>query len=140
MVDYAGNAIPAAGITRGVNVPDDELLYSTAGFTQKGVTLAAGQGVLPLGTVLARRTDNKLYVKFASGGGNGTGYPVGILRKTVDTGSDVNGQKYLANIVVAGILKLSKVSSANGGTTNITVAGSLLENASSNTVLGTFKF
>lgn len=140
MVDYAGNAIPAAGITRGNNIPDDELLYSTAGFTQKGVTLAAGKGVVLLGTVLARRTTTKLYEKWVSGGGDGTGTPVGILRKTVDTGTDANGQKYMANIVIAGILKLSKVSSANGGMTGITVAGSLLENASTNAVLGTFKF
>lgn len=135
MVDYAGNAIPAAGINHGSNVPDDELLYSTVGFTQKGVTLAAGQGVLPLGTVLARRTDDKLYVKYASGGGNGTGTPVGILRKTVDTGLDAGGQKYMANIVIAGQLKWSKVSSANGTTNVSTVLGGTV-----NAVIDSFKF
>jgi hypothetical protein len=136
MVEYAGNAIPAAGITRGSNVPDDELLYSTVGFTQKGVTLAAGQGTLVLGTALARRTSDKLYVKFNNAGSDGTNVPVGILRKTVDTGSDEDGQKYLANIVIAGILKLQKVSSANGGTTNITTP----LGATTNAVLQTFKF
>lgn len=136
MVDYAGNAIPAAGITRGSNVPDDEILYSTVGFTQKGVTLAAGKGVLVAGTALARRTSTRLYEKWTNGGGDGTGTPVGILRKTVDTGSDANGQKYLANIVIAGILKLSKVSSANGGTSNITTP----LGAVTNDVLNTFKF
>jgi hypothetical protein len=132
MVDYAGNAIPAAGITRGPHVPDTEILYSTAGFTQKGVTLAAGQGVLQAGTVLARRTSDKLYVKYSSGGADGAGTAVGILRKTVDTGSDSNGQKYMGNIVIAGILKLAAVSSANGGAPNVL---GRVENA----VLGTFK-
>lgn len=136
MVDYAGNAIPAAGITRGQNVPDDEILYSTVGFTQKGVTLAAGQGTLLAGTALARKTSTKEYVKFASGGGDGTGTPLGILRKTVATGSDANGQKYMGNIVIAGILKLQKVSSANGGVSNITTP----LGAVANDVLQTFKF
>lgn len=136
MVDYAGNAIPAAGITRGPNVPDDEILYSTVGFTQKGVTLAAGKGVVYAGTVLARRTSTKLYEKWSNGGGDGIGTPVGVLRKTVDTGSDADGQKYLANIVVAGILKLSKVSSANGGVANVLTG----LGATVNEVLGTFKF
>lgn len=136
MVDYAGNAIPAPGITRGTNVPDDEILYSTAGFTQKGVTLAAGQGVLYAGTVLARKTSTKEYVAWVNGGPDGTGTPVGVLRKTVDTGSDSDGQKYLGNIVIAGILKLSKVSSATGGIAN--VLSDL--GAVTNEVLGTFKF
>lgn len=137
MVDYAGNAIPAAGITRGTNVPDDEILYSTVGFTQKGVTLAAGKGTLVAGTVLARRTTTKLYEKYASGGSDGTNVPVGVLRKTVETGSDANGQKYLANIVIAGILKLQKVSSANGGVVSGITTGL---GATTNDVLGTFKF
>lgn len=136
MVDYTGNAIPAAGINRGNHVPDDEILYSTVGLTQKGVTLKPGQGVLKAGTALARETSTKLYVKFASGGSDGTGTPVGILRKTVDTGADAGGQKYLANVVIAGILKLGSVSSANGGVTDIADA----LDASTNEVFGTFKF
>ena len=136
MVDQIGNEIPAAGISRTANVPNDEILYSTAGFTQKGVTLAPGKGLLIGGTVLARNSSTKLYEKWVNGGANGTGTPVGVLRKTVETGSDTNGQKYLANIVIAGILKLSKVSSANGGTTNIlTPLG-----ATENVALGFFKF
>jgi len=136
MVDQIGNEIPAAGITRGVNIPNDEILYSTAGFTQKGVTLAPGKGLLIGGTVLARNTSTKLYEKWTNGGANGTGTPVGVLRKTVDTGADSNGQKYLANIVIAGILKLSKVSSANGGTTNLLTPLGAVENVA----LGFFKF
>lgn len=136
MVEYNGNAIPAAGINRGPHVPDDEILYSAVGFTQKGITLAAGQGVLVAGTALARRTSTKLYEKFASGGTDGLDTPVGILRKTVNTGTDEDGQKYLGNVVIAGILKLQNVSSANGGATDIATA----LNASTNEVFGTFKF
>lgn len=140
MVDYAGNAIPAPGIHRGAHVPDDEILYSTVGFTQKGVTLAAGQGVLDAGTALARRTADNLYVKFNSGGSGGAETPVGILRKTVDTGSDEDGQKYLANVVIAGILKLSKVSSANGGVSDIVgLTTGALANVTVDEVFGTFK-
>lgn len=132
MVDYAGNAIPVPGFDRGASVADDELLYSTAGFTQKGVQLKSGQGVLLLGTVLARETDTKKYVKYASGGVNGTGTAVGILRKTLDTGA-VAGKEYFGNIVIAGILKLEKVSAANAGGAP-TVLGAV-----KNDVLGTFK-
>lgn len=136
MNDYMGNAIPAAGIFRGPHVPDDEILYSMVGFTQKGVTLAAGQGVLRAGTALARRTSTKLYEKFNASGGDGLDSPVGILRKTVNTGTDANGQRYMGNVIIAGILKLKNVSSANGG-----VSGLLTPlNASTNEVFGTFKF
>lgn len=138
VVEYPGNAIPAAGINRGGYIADDELLYSTAGFTQKGVRLKAGQGVLYLGTVLARETSTKKYVKFVAGGTGGKGEPVGILRKTVNTGTDADGQEYMGNIVIQGILKLDKVSYANGGTTAIQTG--FLENATVNAVLGTFKF
>lgn len=137
MVDQVGNEIPAAGIWRGVNVADDELLYSTVGFTQKGVRLAAGQGLLLLGTVLARRTADRKYVKYVSGGSGGAQTPVGILRKTTETGSDANGMEYMANIVIAGILKLNKVSAANNG-----VAAGITNGLSATTsdVLNTFKF
>lgn len=136
MVDQIGNEIPAAGITRGPYIPNEEILYSTVGLTQKGVTLAAGQGILVAGTVLARRTDTKLYTKFVNGGGNGTGTPVGVLRRTVETGSDANGQKYMGNVIIAGILKLTAVSSANGGTSNLLTP----MNAVVNDVFKYFKF
>jgi len=136
MVDYAGNAIPAAGITRGDHVNDDEILYSTVGYTQKGVTLAAGQGLLLAGTVLARRTSDKLYVKFVSGGSGGAGTAVGVLRKTVETGASSSDQKYMGNVVITGILKLSKISAANGGSSDAKTALS----AVTDDVFGTFKF
>lgn len=136
MVDQIGNEIPAAGINRGPYVPNEEILYSTVGLTQKGVTLAAGKGLVVAGTVLARRTSTKLYEKWANGGGDGTGTPVGVLRRSIDTGTDSAGQKYLGNIIIAGILKLKNVSSANGGVTNLLTP----LNATSNDVLGFFKF
>lgn len=138
MVDYTGNAIPAAGINRGPHVPDDEILYSAVGYTQKGVTLAPGQGVLKAGTALARRTSDKLYVKFASGGADGAGTAVGILRKTVDTGTSTaeDAQKHLANVVIMGILKLGAISAANGGADAIVTA----LDATKNEAFGTFKF
>lgn len=136
MADQYGNSIPAPGLYKGTHFPDDELLVSTeGGFTQKGVTLKSGQGVLPLGTVLARQTSTKKYVKFVSGGADGSGTAVGVLRKTTDTGTDAAAPSFLANIVTNGILNLTKVSSANGGTSAILTA---FTGSRENTVLGTF--
>lgn len=132
MVDQTGNAIPVTGFTIGPSVPDEEILYSTVGFTQKGVTLAAGQGKLQAGTVLARRTSTNFYEKYNSAGSDGLNVAVGILRKSVETGSDANGQKYNANIVIAGIMKLKSISSANAGVPSVL-------SAVTNSVLGTFK-
>lgn len=131
-VEFPGNAIPAPGYRKGNVSVDQELQYSAVGFSQKGVTLKAGQGVLLLGTVLARDTASKRYVKYVSGGTGGAGTAVGILRKTVDTGTDPQGAEFLANIVFMGVLKLPLISAANGGVPNVL-------GAVSNTVLGTFK-
>jgi len=106
-----------------------EILYSTAGFTQKGVTLAANQGILPAGTVLAQNSVTKRYVVYVNAGSNGTGTPVGILRRAADTRT---GEQQ-ANIVIQGILKLALVSGADSNA--ITVL-----NAATNAAMGTFKF
>jgi len=100
--EYIGNSIPAPGFYRGNVSTDDELLDSTARFTQKGATIAPGQGAIPLGTVMSRRADKK-WIVAATGA---AGYP---LRTGVDTGTDVNGKVFLGNIVVSGILKLDRV-------------------------------
>jgi hypothetical protein len=64
-----------------------ELLFSVnAGYTQKGVTLAGGQGVLPTGAVLARHTASGLYVLYQAGATDGRQTPIGILRDARDTG------------------------------------------------------
>src|SRR5712692_9309174 len=66
---------------------DQELLYSTVGYTQKGVTVAGGQGILPIGTVLGRKTTDKKYYVYATGNSDGTQTAHGILRNAIDTGS-----------------------------------------------------
>lgn len=104
-VEYVGNVIPAPGYWTGNTSYDPELLYSTARFTQKGVTLAAGQGVLPLGTVLAQRSEDKKWVAYATGGSGGAEVARGVLRRGVDTGTDEDGHEYQGNIVISGILK-----------------------------------
>jgi head decoration protein D len=63
-----------------------ELLLSYAGFTQRGVTLAAGQGVLPTGCVIARHTASGKYFSYQAGATDGRQIPVGILRDGRDTG------------------------------------------------------
>lgn len=134
---YPGNAIPGPGYTNGNVYVDDELLYSTHNYIQKGVTLEPGQGVLPLGTILARKTATKRYVKYNSAASDGSETPLGILRNTVDTGSDsgTTAQIWQANILYSGLLKLSAVSSANSGVTLTSVL-----NGSVNTTAGFFKF
>lgn len=64
-----------------------ELLLSMVGYTQRGVTLAPGQGVLPTGAVLARCTANGLWYAYNSGGTtDGRQTPLGVLRDGRDTG------------------------------------------------------
>jgi hypothetical protein len=64
-----------------------ELLLSMAGYTQRGVTLAPGQGVLPTGTVLSRATASGYYYAYNSGGTtDGRQTPIGVLRDSRDTG------------------------------------------------------
>lgn len=116
-MEYVGNIIPAPGFWRGNTLEDGELLYSTARFTQKGVTLAAGQGPLPLGTLLAQRTTDKKWVKYDNGGADGAGVCRGVLRRGVDTGPDVNAHEYQGNIVISGILKLSLVQGLDSAAT-----------------------
>lgn len=129
MVYYPGNAIPAPGYAKGASSVDDELMFSMVGYTQKGVTLKPGQGVLPLGTLIKQEAATKLYVKANDNTAEG------LLRQTVDTGTDANGQRWQANILITGIAKLDKVSAANSGVTLTSVLG-----AQVNTVIGTFKF
>lgn len=137
MTEYVGNSIPSPGFNRGDYANDDELLYSTARFTQKGVTLKAGQGVLLLGTVLAQDTASKQYVKYNSAGSGGANVARGVLRNSVDTGSDSSGATFQGNIVISGILKLSALSAANGGTGSLEAA---ITGSRVDSVIGTFTF
>lgn len=124
--------LPVPGYSTGPEYTDNELLYSTAGFTQKGVTLAGGQGVLPAGTVLARKTSDKKYYVYNNGGSDGLDTARGVLRRAADTGS-AGAPDSLGNMVIQGILKLSMVSGADASA--LTDLG-----ATTDTVRNTFKF
>lgn len=128
MVYYPGNSIPAPTYVQSETTVDDELLASTVGYTQKGVTLKPGQGVLLLGTLIAQDPTTKKYIKVTSDA-------EGLLRQTVDTGDTESAQGWQANILLTGLAKLDKVSSANSGVTLSTVLGAQI-----NTVIGLFKF
>jgi hypothetical protein len=89
---------------------DPEILYSTAGFTQKGVTIASGQGVLAAGTVMGMKTADKKYYPYNNANADGTETARGILRRAVDTGTVVNvANDQLGNIVIQGIVKRSLI-------------------------------
>lgn len=133
VVAYPGNAIPSPGFYVNGASQDDEILYSTARFTQKGITLSPGIGVILRGTPMARNTVTKLWVPWVSGGSNGTGTVSGILRQTVDTGTDTGGKVLQGNIIISGILKLSMISYATATVAAIT-------GARSDAALGTFTF
>lgn len=127
--EYVGNAIPAPSYVEGGFTNNDELLFSANDYHQRGVTLKPGQGVLLLGTLLKQDPTSKMYVKANDNTAQG------VLRQTVDTGTDAAGQVWQANILYAGTLKLSKMSAANSGVTLTSVL-----NARVNTVAGFFKF
>jgi hypothetical protein len=135
--EYPGNAIPAPGLATGGQTVDDELLYSAQNYTQKGVTLEPGQGILLLGTVLARKTTTKRYVKYDALGADGATVALGILRKTVDTGATADAQIWQANILYSGLLKLAAMQAANSGVALGSIASLP---AQVNAVEGFFKF
>lgn len=69
-----------------------ELLLSTAGYTQRGVTLLGGQGVIPTGCVLGKQTSSGKYVIFDPANNiAGANVALGILRDSRDTGTGTNG-------------------------------------------------
>lgn len=129
--EYVGNIIPSPGFYKGNSLSDPELLYSTARFTQKGVTLAAGQGIVEIGQIMAQRTSDKKWVK---AGASGAGEPSGVLRRSVDTGSDANGPTFQGNVVISGILKLGLVK-GDEVPANVTALGARVDD-----VMGTFIF
>lgn len=108
---------------------DPEILYSTVGYTQKGVTIAAGQGVLAAGTVLGQKTSDKKYYAYSNAASNGIETARGVLRRAVDT----TGADQLGNIVIRGILKSSLVVGSDSAA--LTDLGATVD-----TVRGTYKF
>lgn len=102
--------IPVPGFTSPTDTfVDPELMASMDGYLQKGVTVAAGQGILPIGTVLGRKTSDKKYYVYNNGASNGVEVARGILRRPVDTSKG----DQLANIVYRGVVKNSLVSGAD---------------------------
>jgi Bacteriophage lambda head decoration protein D len=129
---------------------DDELLAAYNAFTQRGVQLAGGQGVLPTGCVIARHTASSKYFVYNPGATDGRQVPLGILREWRDTGGigyaslsayntasgltltggSVNfpaspagktPADILGNMVIRGILNLGLVSGAD--TSNLITSG-----------------
>lgn len=117
MAEHEGNVLRPPGITPGQSYQPKEILASYARFTQKGVTLLGGQGVLEAGTVLGRVTATKKYKPYASGNSDGTETPLGVLRESVDTGTSAGGnaEDKLGNIVISGILKNSLLIGLDAG-------------------------
>lgn len=92
-----------------------ELLKSTTGYRQRGVTLAGGQGVLPTGCALAQKTSDGKYYVYASGGSGGLQTCLGFLRDARDTGGTASpagkvATDCLGNLVYSGALDLTLVS------------------------------
>lgn len=118
-MEYVGNAMPAPGYSRKGTTTDQELLMdaATGSYHQKGVTLKSGQGVLKLGTLIKQDAATKLYIKATDDTAEG------ILRTTVDTGTQATEQKWLGNILFSGLLNLALVTAANSGVTLTSVLG-----------------
>ncbi len=126
--------LPVPGFTSPTSTyTDPEILYSTAGFTQKGVTLAPGQGVLAAGTLLAQKTSDKLYYAYNNSGTGGLDTARGVLRRPADTGTSNTGPAQQGNLVIQGILKLNQLVGVDAAA--LTDLGATVD-----TVRGTFKF
>lgn len=133
MATTAYQKIPVPGFESPTTTyTDPEILYSSVGYTQKGVTLAGGQGVLPAGTVLGQKTADKKYYVYNNSAGDGTQTASGVLRRPVDTGGPGSPDQ-LSNIVITGILKANMVSGADAAA--LTDLGATVD-----AVRGTFKF
>jgi head decoration protein D len=113
--EQVGDVVRAPSYTHYAFTTDDELLYSMVGYLQKGCTLKAGSGVLPVGTVLSRITATKLFVPWDNSKSDGSELPVGLLRQAVDTGTSTDPVK-LGNIVLGGLIKSSKIQLGTGST------------------------
>lgn len=87
-----------------------ELLQSYARFTQRGVTLAGGQGVLVTGTVLARKTADGKYYAYSAAANDGRQTALGLLRDSRDTTPGGVSTDCLGNLVISGIVDLAQVS------------------------------
>lgn len=128
--EQLGNEIPIPSFAEQPYLDDEEIVASMkGGFTQMGITILAGQGILPEGTVMGEVTASSKWAIYLTGNSDGTEVARGVLRKRVDTtDGDIHG-----NLVVAGILFDSKLSGVD--------AGALTDlNARQDTVLDRLRF
>lgn len=126
--------IPAPGfISPTATFTDPEILASTTGHSQRGVTLAPGQGVLPAGQALAQKTADKLWYKYDNTQADGREVCRGFLRKPADTGAPGATELQQGNLVYTGIL-------SNNALVGVDAAAKTDLNAVVDDVLGTFKF
>ncbi len=94
--------------------PGDILAAYSPPPINKGVTIKSGQNLVA-GAALARETATKKYVAYSPGGAGGVGTVKGFLRQSVDaTGGDKQG-----NIVLGGVLKLSKLTASGAAITTL---------------------
>lgn len=100
------NLVPAPGFFYVDEIGHLEILYSTVGLTQKGMTIVKDIGTILAGTVMGRVTATKKWMPYNNADSPaGIGVARGVLRDTVDT----VGREYLGNIVLAGMLRNSKI-------------------------------
>lgn len=103
--DATGNVLKVPGTSGKGPTTDDEILYSYAKFTQKGLTLLKDNGVLKTGTVLKVSGTAKKYTGAAKADVGTPANIAGILRKDVDT----VGEDKLGNVVLSGLIKGAKI-------------------------------
>lgn len=113
MADNVGNVIYAPGSSSKAFTSDLELLASGIGWSQFGVTLKQGQGVLAVGTPLTKDGATGTYVAAASTATSGV---VGFLRLETDTGVVGTDLPRLGDCVYKGTLKYSLIKAANANT------------------------
>lgn len=102
--------IPVPSFNGQTNVyADREIMASFNRYTQIGVTLAGGQGILPAGTVLAKKASDKKYYVYNNAGSGGLEVAVGVLRRSTDTKTEGG----MGNLLISGILKNSLISGAD---------------------------
>lgn len=139
MASREGNVILAPGYSKGTEVKGAEILYSTVGLVQKGVTLKPNQGVLEAGTPLEYDSVSKKYQK-ATAAANVKGF----LRIATDT----SDPQKLGNIVLGGVIRVSAIPATTGvtdGTVTNGIAANLAAtatqlNGSINVQFGYLKF
>lgn len=100
--------IPAfSGGQRGDELRDKEIMYSySPPPTQKGRTLFSGQGILPAGCLLGRRTADKKWGVYDDTADDGREVCRGVLRDARDTSEG----DILGNVVLRGQLYNSSLS------------------------------